>query len=83
MGFGQRWPLLYRATPNPQSLLAIDLDLAESFHARLEAAYQVARKMVAKQRRAIEHLAESLLLQGTLEGPELDRVLADTKQFIQ
>ncbi|WP_312795967.1 hypothetical protein [Tianweitania sp.] len=81
MGFGQKWPLLYRATPNPQHLLAIDLDLAESVHARLEAAYKAARKMVAKQRRAIEHLAESLLLHGTLEGPGLDRVLADTKHF--
>jgi cell division protease FtsH len=83
MGFGQKWPLLYRATPSPQSLLAIDLDLAESVHARLDAAYKAARKMVSKQRRAIEHVAESLLLKGTLEGLELDRVLADTRQLIQ
>lgn len=82
MGFGQKWPLLYRATSDPQFLLAIDPELSERVHARLERAYQAALKMVQKQRGAIEHLAKILLLAGTLEGAELQRAVTSTLKLI-
>lgn len=82
MGFGQKWPLLYRATDDPQFLLARDAELAGSVHARLNAAYAAARNMVAKQFMAIMHLANALVIHGTLEGSELEDLLASTEKLI-
>ncbi|MEO3384967.1 hypothetical protein [Mesorhizobium sp. CAU 1741] len=83
MGFGQKWPLLHRGSSDPQFLLAIDPELAHHVNARLDAAYVAARKMVAKQRAAIGHLVEALLVHGTLEGSELEQVLDRTRKLIR
>jgi ATP-dependent Zn protease len=83
MGFGKKWPLLYRATADPQLLLAIDQELSERVHARLTSAYDAARKMIVKQRPAVENLAEALLVHGTLEGPGLENVLAGTRKLFR
>lgn len=82
MGFGQKWPLLHRATDDPQFLLASDVELAGSVHARLDAAYAAARNMVAKQCAAIMHLANALATHGTLEGSKLEDLLASTEELI-
>lgn len=82
MGFGQKWPLLHRATDDPQFLLARDAELAGSVHVRLDAAYAAARNMVTKQLAAIMLLAQALLTHGTLEGSELEDLLASTEKLI-
>ena len=80
LGFGQKWPLLYRKAENGTAILNTDLDLAERVHARLASAYAAARDIVAKQRAAIEFLTNILLGQETLEGPELGAVLEQVRQ---
>jgi cell division protease FtsH len=83
LGFGQKWPLLYRKTKDATAEFAADPDLAERVNARLDSAYGVVRKIVHEQREAIDALAEQLFDQGTLEGPELDAVLDDVRRRIK
>jgi cell division protease FtsH len=79
-GFGRKWPLLYRKAENGTAILGTDLELAERVNVRLEAAYRTARDIVAKQKPAIEYLADVLLGQETLKGPELDAVVEQVRQ---
>jgi len=80
LGFSPKWPLLYRKVESAAAILATDRELADSVNARLDAAYKAARGLVAKQRAAIEFLANTLVAQETLEGPELDAVLEQVRQ---
>lgn len=82
LGFGQRRPLLYRATSEPALLLALDADLKESVDARLETAHATARQLVSSHRDAVEFLATQLLNHGTLEGQTLDRLVAQVREGI-
>lgn len=79
LGFSSKWPLLYRK-PKDGEILGTDRDLAERVHARLASAYKAARDIVRKQKTAIEFLANILLGQETLEGPELDAVLEQVRK---
>lgn len=83
MGLGQKWPLLHRPTTDRAILFALDPDLASRVNARLETAYGAARRIVARQRDAIEYLAALLLNHRTLEGDELDRILAELTDRIR
>jgi ATP-dependent Zn protease len=83
LGFGQKWPLLYRKTKDVFAGLAADPDLAARVNARLDSAYEVARKIVHEHRKAIDVLAKQLFDQGTLEGPELDAVLEEARRRIK
>lgn len=78
-GFGRKWPLLYRQESSA-AILGTDVELAKRVNARIEAAYRTARDIVAKQKPAIEFLADVLLAQETLEGPELDAVVEQVRQ---
>jgi ATP-dependent Zn protease len=80
LGFSPKWPLLYRKVESGTAILGTDLELAERVNARLASAYKAARDIVRKQRAAIEFLANILLGQETLEGPELDSVLERVRQ---
>lgn len=80
LGFSPKWPLLYRKVESATAILGTDRELADSVHARIASAYKTARDIVAKQRAAIEFLANILLGQETLEGPELDTVLEQVRQ---
>jgi ATP-dependent Zn protease len=80
LGFSPKWPLLYRKVESGTAILGTDLELAESVNARIDTAYKAARGLVAKQRAAIEFLANTLVAQETLEGPELDAVLEQVRQ---
>ena len=80
LGFSPKWPLLYRKVDNTTAILGMDRKLADSVNARIANAYTAARGLVAKQRAAIEFLANILLGQETLEGPELDAVLERVRQ---
>ncbi|MBS3650990.1 hypothetical protein KEU06_20465 [Pseudaminobacter sp. 19-2017] len=82
MGFGQTRPLLYRSAPDWRSHLINDPELSEHVNARLEAAYNTAREMVAKQREAIMHLAGALFVHDTLEGPELESHLQAVRELL-
>jgi cell division protease FtsH len=80
LGFSSKWPLLYRKPKDGAAILGTDLDLAERVNARLASAYRAARDVVRTQKTAIEFLANILLGQETLEGPELDAVLEQVRQ---
>jgi len=80
LGFSPKWPLLYRKLDNATAILGTDLELADSVNARIASAYTAARGLVRLQRAAIEFLANTLVAQETLEGPELDIVLEQVRQ---
>ncbi|RWM07988.1 ATP-dependent Zn protease [Mesorhizobium sp.] len=82
LGFGQKCPLLYRATSEPALLLALDADLKERVDARLETAHAAARMLVHRHRNAVEFLAAHLIAHGTLEGAGLDQLVARIKETI-
>lgn len=77
LGIGQKWPLLHRPTADRAILFALDPDLATRVNARLETAHRAAKRIVARQRAAIEYLAALLLNHRALEGDALDRILAE------
>jgi ATP-dependent Zn protease len=78
----RKWPLLYCARANRPLLLALDRDLRNLVNARIDRAYDAARKMVVRQQAAIEFLAGILFARKTLEGPELERLLEKVKQHM-
>lgn len=80
LGFSPKWPLLYRKVESGTAILGTDRELADSVNARIDTAYKAARGLAAKQRAAIEFLANTLLAQETLEGSELDAVLEQVRQ---
>lgn len=82
LGFARKWPLLHRGTEEPALLLALDADLRTSIYARLETAYAAARRVVARQRDAIEFLAAHLLTHRTLEGTMLDQMVGQVRERI-
>lgn len=83
MGFGQDMPLLYRRRPDWAGDLATNPVLAEAVNRRLEAAYGAALKIVRKQEPAITYLCSQLLMQGTLEGSELEPVIEHARGLIK
>jgi len=82
LGLGQKWPLLHRPTKDRAILFALDPELAAGVNGRLETAYGAAKRIVTRQRDAVEYLAALLLSHRTLEGVELERVLAALEERI-
>jgi cell division protease FtsH len=82
LGFSRKWPLLYRKPTSGAAILATDPELAQRVHARLTSAYKAARDIVRKQKTALQFLANILLAEETLEGPELDAVLEQVRRKI-
>lgn len=80
MGFGTKWPLLYRGTLDRTYLLGSDPELAGRVNARLEAIYAMTRKLVARQRPAILFLAAFLLHHRTIEAPKLELLLDEVRR---
>ncbi len=80
LGFSRKWPLLYRKPRDGAAILATDLELAQRVHDRLATAHKAARDIVRKQKTALQFLANILLAEETLEGPELDAVLEQVRQ---
>ena len=75
LGFGRTWPLLYTPTTDRTQLLAFDRELAARIHARLEGAYDEARKLVGRQREAVTYLASMIPFGRPLEGKALARTI--------
>jgi cell division protease FtsH len=80
LGFSSKWPLLYRKPKDGAAILGADLELAQRVHARLTSAHKAARDIVRKQKTALQFLANTLLVEETLEGPELDVVLEQVRK---
>jgi cell division protease FtsH len=80
LGFSRKWPLLYRKPRDGVAILGTDLELAQRVHARLASAHKAARDILAKQKTALQFLANILLAEETLEGPELDAVLEQVRR---
>jgi cell division protease FtsH len=80
LGFSRKWPLLHRKVENATTILSADPELAQRVHARLTSAHKAARDIVRKQKTALQFLANTLLAQETLEGPELDAVLDQVRR---
>jgi len=83
MGFAEDMPLLYRRCEDWAHHLATNPKLAARVNRRLEEAYEVARKVVRAQAAAVSYLRDQLMAHGTLEGPELKVVLAETRKLIK
>jgi ATP-dependent Zn protease len=82
LGFARDWPLLYRSTEDRTSVLFQDRELAARVNARLENACEAARELIVRRRPAIEFVAAELLTHDTLEGPQLDAVVAEVRQMV-
>jgi cell division protease FtsH len=83
LGLGGRWPLIHRKLGEVAATLAADPELAARINERLERAYEAARTIVREQEAVIDFLAEQLFEAGTLDGPELDAVLTETRKRIR
>lgn len=83
LGLGRSQPLIYRQAAEIGGGLAADPELAARANERLERAYQAACTIVREQEAAVDFLAEQLFEAGTLDGPELDVVLAETRKRIR
>ncbi|MCT7375889.1 AAA family ATPase [Chelativorans salis] len=81
-GFGQREPLLYRAVDDRSKVLHLNHELAARVSARLKNAYAAARKLVAARMDAVKVVSGGLMVHGTLEGPDLDAVIARVREMV-
>lgn len=81
-GFGSEWPLLYREIENCFSTLAYNRTLADHVHRRLEVAYAVAEKIVLHHVEAIKLMGSELLRHDTLEGPQLEKIVARVEALV-
>ena len=71
VGRGSLWPLLYRDATTIPALLFVEPGLADRVSARLDEAFDRARRLVAEHRDELLALANALVERGTLEGPEI------------
>lgn len=83
LGLGGKWPLIHRKPGEVAATFAADPELAARVNERLERAYAAALTIIREQKAAIDFLAEQLFEAGTLDGPELDAVLAATRKRIR
>ena len=76
VGRGSLWPLLYRDATTIPALLFVEPGLADRVSARLDEAFDRARRLVAEHRDELLALADALVERGTLEGPEIAALTA-------
>ena len=76
VGRGSLWPLLYRDATTIPALLFVEPGLADRVNARLDEAFERARRLVAEHRDELLALADALVQRGTLEGPEIAALMA-------
>jgi len=78
-GYGRSLPLLYRPPSDRSALLCYQPEIARQVDARLAAAYDRARALIEANRAPLETVAETLLVADTLEGGELEALIAAIK----
>lgn len=79
LGFGHRYPLLYRDPDQWQRLLRDDAGLARRVHARLAAAERNARRLIRSNRVRLEMIVAELSARGTLEGEQLKSLVQSVR----
>jgi len=77
LGFGTEMPLLYRDIADQHAALRFDPGLARRVNARLETAQADVCRLIGRNRRRLNTIAETLLQHGTLEGRELAALVAN------
>lgn len=75
-GFGQVMPLLHRDPERRKSVLLGSREIAINVNARIEHAYSSAREIIQRHRMCVEELARVLVVHTTLEGAQLEDLLA-------
>jgi cell division protease FtsH len=76
LGFGTEMPLLYRDIADQHAALRFDPGLARRVNARLETAEADVGRLIRRNRRRLDTIAETLLRHGTLEGEALAVLVA-------
>ena len=76
VGRGSAWPLLYRDATIIPALMFVEPGLADRVSARLDEAFDRARRLVAEHRDELLALANALVERDTLEGPEIAALMA-------
>ncbi len=76
LGFGADQPLLYRNAEEHAGMLIYRPEIARRVHSRLEKAYADAKRLIRTHREAVEALANTLIVRDTVEGNDLEAVLA-------
>lgn len=70
-GFGSNLPLLYRSVENAELLLLREDALKAAVHARLEAAFALAKRTIEADRASLMRLADALAEAGSLNAAEI------------
>lgn len=73
-GFGSNLPLLYRSVKNAELLLLREDALKAAVHARLEAAFALAKRTIEADQASLLRLAEALAEAGSLNAAEIAAV---------
>jgi len=76
LGLGSKTPLLYRDIADHHAALRFDPGLARRVNARLEAAHAGVRRLIRRNRKRLDTIAETLLHRGTIESEELAALVA-------
>ncbi|WP_395517782.1 ATP-dependent metallopeptidase FtsH/Yme1/Tma family protein [Pseudorhizobium flavum] len=76
VGSGSAWPLLYRDATAIPALMFVEPGLADRVSARLDEAFDRARRLVAEHKDELLALANALVERDTLEGPEIAALMA-------
>ncbi len=80
LGYSNVAPLLYRDPDDYVAEIRFDPDLAARVNRRLEAAHAAVTTLIRSNLDALHHLANALIRHGTLEGDELDEMLAEVRK---
>lgn len=75
LGFGKHHPLLYRRVLDQSLMLSTNHQLAQSVHARLEAAETMAKKLLNQNRDVLLELAKRLATEKVLDGDEVHNLI--------
>jgi cell division protease FtsH len=82
LGYGSRTPLLYRNSDDYTAETRFSPDLSTRVNHRLEAAHAAVTSLIRRNLHPLNDLVGALLRQGTLEGSELDEMLAEMRSQI-
>jgi cell division protease FtsH len=82
LGYSNVAPLLYRDPDDYVAEIRFDPDLAARVNARLEAAHAAVTNLIRNNLDGLHHLAKALIRYGTLEGGELDEMLAEVRKRV-
>jgi cell division protease FtsH len=77
LGFGKHHPLLYRRVLDQSLMLSTNHQLAQSVHARLEAAEAMANDLLNQNKDVLLQLAQSLATNKVIDGDEVQNLIGE------